>query len=105
LTDTEAMDDPGRHPVLARWLTPLIAFTVVVAVVLALARVVHLVTAFLGAAVVAVVLAVATLAVRGSAGVEIRRPGIGAVIGILVWIVVVGVFVYLATSFSDFGSP
>jgi hypothetical protein len=99
------MDDPRPPARMVRWLGPLIALTSVVAVILTLGRVVAPVPAFLGAALVTVVLGVVAFAAKRPAGIEVRRPGPGAVIGVLLWIAAVGAFLALASAWSDFGTP
>jgi hypothetical protein len=84
---------------------PVLVLVVVLAVVLTLAQVIDPVVAFLGAIVASLVLAIVAAIRRGPAPFEVTRLRPRMALGILLWLTAIGVFVWVANAWSDFGSP
>ena len=99
------MDDPGRRRT-TRWIAPVLVLVVVVAVILTIGQVVDPGTAFVGAIVVSLALGGLAVVIGGVGGVtEASPPGVRTFMGIVLWLAAVGIFVWLAAAWSDFGSP
>jgi hypothetical protein len=97
------MDDPERRRRAGWWISPMLAVVVVVSVILTVGQVVDPVAAFLGGFLACLSFGVLG-AVISRGGLRPSGPTLGGVIGLVLWLAVVGAFIWLATAWSDFGS-
>src|SRR5688572_23638223 len=99
------MDHPGRRLRTTRWIAPMLALVVLIAVILTIGQVIDPGTAFVGAIVASLALGILAAVVGGVASFKASPPGVRGIIGIVLWIAVVGAFVWFAAAWSDFGTP
>jgi hypothetical protein len=99
------MDDPEPRRRAGWWISPMLAVVVVVSVILTVGQVVDPVPAFLGGFLACLSLGVVGAVINRDGGLRPSRPTLGGVIGLVLWLAAVGAFVWLATAWSDFGSP
>ena len=83
----------------------MLAVMVFAAAVLTVSGVVDPVPAFFGAALASVVVVIAWAVVNNGAGLRPSPLTLRGVVGILAWMAAVGAMVYLASIWSDFGTP
>jgi hypothetical protein len=82
------------------WFSVAMAGTVIVAVVLTMTGLVHPVAAFLGALGVCVALALAAAAIRGPGGIRVQAMLPRSLVGVVVWLVAIGTYVYVLATCS-----
>jgi hypothetical protein len=93
-------DPNSRSP---RWLTLLMPLPLIAAVVYSMTVRSHLLAALGVAAILTLGLGVFGLA--GSGTVEFGRLRARGVIAVVIWCLAVGAFIWLASSWGDFGTP
>jgi hypothetical protein len=101
--DSAEMNGPDPHNRSPRWLTLLMPLPVIAAVVYWMTVRSHLLAAFGVAAILTLGLGVFGLARSGT--VEFGRLRARGVIAVVIWCLAVSAFIWLASSWDDFGTP
>ena len=98
------MDDPRKPPTIGRWIIPALAVVAFVSAALTVGGIVDPVPAFFGTVLVSLIVGFGLALVNGG-GLRPSPLTLRGLAGILVWVLVVGAFVYFVSLWSDFGTP